>query len=148
MQHRLFLWMYMSQTLCKSIITMKEALLRFTVVSFSAQAHFQWECTRHFYDSIKITIFKTQRRHDTTWNFAHSITRVSTHKHVHWEHCFNHIHSQKKPRLHFGRIFTWVSNLDTAGMKVRVLWIHSLQIFQNQKKRQLHYSQSELSVDQ
>ena len=42
----------------------------------------------HSYASIKITIFKTLRRLDTTWNFARSITRVSTHEHEHWEHCF------------------------------------------------------------
>ena len=66
---------------------MKEALLRFTVFSFSGQTHFQWECLGHFSDSIKIAIFKTLRRLDTTWNFACSITRVSTHEHEHWEHC-------------------------------------------------------------
>ena len=71
----------------KSIITMKEALLRFTVFSFLCQTHFQWECYGHFSDSIKISIFKTLRRLDTTWNFARSITRVSTHQHEHWEHC-------------------------------------------------------------
>ena len=70
---------------CKSIITMKEALLRFTVFSFSGQTHFQWECYGH--NSIKISIFKTVRSLDTTWNFAGSITRVSTHEHQHWQHC-------------------------------------------------------------
>ena len=69
---------------CKRVIRMGEALLRFTVFSFSGQTHFQWEC---FYDSIKISIFKTLRRLDTTWNFARSITRVSTYEHEHWEHC-------------------------------------------------------------
>ena len=63
---------------CKSIIIKKEALLRFTVFSFSAQIHFQWECYGHFYTSIKICIFKTLRRLDTTWDSARSITRVST----------------------------------------------------------------------
>ena len=43
----------------------KEALLRFTVFS----------------------CFKTVRNLDTTWNFAGSITRVSTHEHQHWQHC-------------------------------------------------------------
>ena len=62
---------------CKSMITMKEAFLRFTVFLFSGQTHFQWECYGHFYDSIKISIFKTVRRLDTTWIFAHSITRLS-----------------------------------------------------------------------
>ena len=80
-----FLWMFIPSY--KSIITTKEALLRFAVFLFSGQTHFQWECKGHFYDSIKISIFKTQRRLDTTWNFARSITRVSTHEHKHWEHC-------------------------------------------------------------
>ena len=71
--------------LCKSIIMTKVALLRFTIFSFSGQTHFQWECYGHFYDSI--AIFKTLRRLDTTWNFARSITRVSTHEREHWEHC-------------------------------------------------------------
>ena len=41
----------------------------------------------HSYASIQTAIFKTLRRLDTTWNFARSITRVSTHEHEHWEHC-------------------------------------------------------------
>ena len=44
-------------------------------------------CYGHFSDSIKITIFKTLRRLNTTWNFALSITRVSMHEHEHWERC-------------------------------------------------------------
>ena len=52
------------------------------------QTHFQWDCHGHFYDSIKIAIFKTLRRLDTTGNVARSNTRVSTHEHQHWEHCF------------------------------------------------------------
>ena len=86
MQPGLFLWMYMCP-LCKSIITMKEPLLRFTTFLFSGQTHFKWECLGQINDSIKIAIFKTLRRLDTTWNFARSITRVSTHEHEHWEHC-------------------------------------------------------------
>ena len=38
---------------------MKEALLRFTVFSSLGQFHFQWVCYGHFYNSIKIIIFKT-----------------------------------------------------------------------------------------
>uniref|UniRef100_A0A671UQ46 RALY heterogeneous nuclear ribonucleoprotein n=1 Tax=Sparus aurata TaxID=8175 RepID=A0A671UQ46_SPAAU len=38
-----------------------KALLRFL-----GQTHFQWECYRQFYDSIKISIFETLRRLDTT----------------------------------------------------------------------------------
>ena len=34
-----------AKPLCKSIVTMKEALLGFFVLSFSAQTHFQRECT-------------------------------------------------------------------------------------------------------
>ena len=51
---------------CESIITTKEALLRFTVFSFLGPTHFQWQCYGHFYDSIKISVFKTLRRLDTT----------------------------------------------------------------------------------
>ena len=57
--------------LCQSIIMMKEVLLIFTVFSFLGRTHFQWECYGYFRGSIKISIFKTLRRLDTTWNFAH-----------------------------------------------------------------------------
>ena len=67
---------------CESTITTIEALLRFTVFSFSGQTHFQWECLGHFYTSIKISILKTLRSLDTT-----CITRVSTHEHQHLDHC-------------------------------------------------------------
>ena len=70
--------------LCKCIIMTKEALFRFTIFSFSGQTHFQWECYGHYYDSIKIAIFKTLRRLDTTWIFACSITRVSTYEQKLW----------------------------------------------------------------
>ena len=70
----------------KSIITTKESLLRFTVVLFLGKLIFNG-VQGHFSASIKITIFKTLRRLDTTWNFARSITRVSTNEHEHWEHC-------------------------------------------------------------
>ena len=63
---------------------MKDALLRFTVVSFSGKLIFNG-LQGHFYVSIKIAIFKTIRRLDTTWSCAHSITRVSTYEHEHWE---------------------------------------------------------------
>ena len=66
---------------CKILITTKEALLRFAVFSFSGQTHFEWECLGQISDSIKITVFKTLSRLDTTWNFARTITRLSTHKH-------------------------------------------------------------------
>ena len=77
----------------KSIISTKEPLLRSTVFSFSAQTHFQWECTGHFYASIKIAISKTLRRLETTWNFARSTTRVSTHS------------STEPPQIHFSLHF-------------------------------------------
>ena len=38
----------------KSIITMKEAILRFTVFLCSGENHLQWECYRHFHDNIAI----------------------------------------------------------------------------------------------
>ena len=71
------------KTLCNCA---KAALLRFTVVLFSGKLIFNG-VLGHSYASIKITIFKTPRGLDTTWNFARSITRVSTHEHEHWEHC-------------------------------------------------------------
>ena len=71
-----YLWVKSS---FKSRITIKEGLLIFTILWFSAQTHFQWECMGHFYACIEIAHFKTLRRLDTTWNFARSITRVSTH---------------------------------------------------------------------
>ena len=71
------------KTSCKSMITTKEALLRFTVVSFSGKLIFSG-VLRHFYASFTIAIIKTLRRLDTTWNFARSIIRVSTHEHEHW----------------------------------------------------------------
>ena len=77
-------WIWV-KPLCKCIITMKEALFRFTIVLFSGKLIFNG-VQGHFYASIKIAIFKTLRRLDTTWNFARSITRVSTHEHEHWEH--------------------------------------------------------------
>ena len=73
-----FLWLHKCS--CKSIITTKKALLRFTIFSFSGQTHFQWECYGHFNASSKISSF-TVRRLNTTWNFARSITRVFTHEH-------------------------------------------------------------------
>ena len=69
-------WIWV-KPLCKSIITMKEALLRLTVVSFAGKLIFNG-VLGHFYASINIAVFKTLRRLNTTWNFARSITRVST----------------------------------------------------------------------
>ena len=60
--------------------------LRLIGFSFSGQNHFQWSAMGTFI-RIKIYIFITLRRLDTTWNFARSITRVSTHEHEHREHC-------------------------------------------------------------
>ena len=65
---------------------MKEALIRFTVVSFSGKLIFNG-VQGHSYASIKIAIFKAVRRLDTTLNFAY-------------------IHSQIKPGLLFGKSFT------------------------------------------
>ena len=66
------------KTLCKSIIM---TLLRFTVVLFLGKLIFNG-VQGPSYARIKNTIFKTVRSLDTTWNFAHSITRVSTHEHT------------------------------------------------------------------
>ena len=60
----------------KCIIMTKEALLRCTIVWFSGTFILKGSA-----------IFRTLRRLGTTWNFARSITRVSTHEHEHWEHC-------------------------------------------------------------
>ena len=67
-----------------------------SVFSFSGQSRFQWECFRYSYASIKVSIFKTLRSLDTIWNFARSITRVSTHEHEHWEHCLCTEFTKKK----------------------------------------------------
>ena len=67
--------------LCKSMITTKEAFLRFTVVSFLGKFIFNG-VLGHSNASIKIAIFKTLRRLDITGNFARSITGVS-HEHKH-----------------------------------------------------------------
>ena len=77
-------WIWVKH-LCKSIIMTKEALLGFTVVSFSGKLIFN-AVQGHSVTSINIAIFKTKRRLDATWNFS-SITRVSTHEREHWEHC-------------------------------------------------------------
>ena len=97
MQPRLFLFICEGvKPVCKSIITTKEVFWRLTVFSLLDQTHFQWECMGHLYSITKITIFKTLRRLDTTWNFAHNITRVSTHEHEHWEPFFVYTEFTKK----------------------------------------------------
>ena len=78
-------WLWIKPS-CKSTITMKEALLRFTVVLFSGKQIFNG-VKGHVYASIKISIFKPLRSLDTTWNSAHCITRASTHENEHWDHC-------------------------------------------------------------
>ena len=62
----------------------------------------------HFYGSIKISVFKTLRRLNTTWIFACSITRVSTHEHEHWEHCLCTQFTNKKV---FGQLMLAVALL-------------------------------------
>ena len=74
-QPRLFLWMYM-----------RHMYIRFSLLLFSGKLIFNG-VLGHSYASIKIAIFKTLRRLAMTWNFARSITRVSTHEHEQWEHC-------------------------------------------------------------
>ena len=59
-------WIWV-KTSCKSIITMREALQRFTVVLFLGKLIFSG-VQGHFY-----AIFKTLRRLDTTWNFARRV---------------------------------------------------------------------------
>ena len=54
-------WFVNVKPSCKSMSTTKKGLLRFTVFSFS----------------IKIAIFKTLRRLDTTWNCRHGRQKVS-----------------------------------------------------------------------
>ena len=86
-------WIWV-KPLCKSIIAMKEALLRFTIVLFSGKLIFNG-VRGHWYNSIKIAILKTLRGLDTAWNFARSITRVSTHEHEHWEHCLCRVYQKE-----------------------------------------------------
>ena len=78
-------WIWVKPS-CEFIITTKEELLRFTVVSFLGKLIFNG-VLGHSDSSIKIAIFTTLGRLDTTWNSACGITRVSTHEHEHWEHC-------------------------------------------------------------
>ena len=75
--------------LCKSIITKKKGTYRSFVFG---QANFKRSAAgaRTFVRCIKIAIFKTPRRLHTTWNFTHSISRVSTHECEHREHCCVH----------------------------------------------------------
>ena len=77
MQPRFFCECVRVKPSCKSIVTTKEALLRFTIVSFSGKFIFNG-VLGHSYTGIKIAIFETLRRLDTTWNFAHSITIFET----------------------------------------------------------------------
>ena len=93
MQPRLFLWMYMSQTFMLMHNYDETGTFKIDCIFVFGSNSFSMECMGYFYASIKITIFKTLRRLDTTWNFAHSITRVSTHEHERWEHC---VHSLLK----------------------------------------------------
>ena len=89
-------------TRVKRIIT-KEALLRFTVFSLSGQTHFQWECCRHFYDIIKVPVALTLKpENENTVNLKRAafIITMLLNEHLTW------VHSQKKPRLHFGESFT------------------------------------------
>ena len=69
----------------ESIIMTKALLLSLSVFSFLGPNNFQWSAWSKSY--VSNAIFKTLRSLDTTWNFARSITRVSTHEHGHWEHC-------------------------------------------------------------
>ena len=112
----------------KSIITTKEALLRFTMVSFSGK-HIFSGVQGHFYTSIKIALFKTLRRLDTTWNFARSITRVSTHEHKHWEHC---LCTQSLLK----RVFGQLTFCHDSGVKV------PLHYNENKLARKQNYSKS------
>ena len=61
--------------MCKSIIRTKEALLRFTIVLFWGKLIFNG-VQGHFSTSIKIAIFETLRRLDTTRNFTESESEI------------------------------------------------------------------------
>ena len=54
---------------------MKEALLRFTVFSFSGQTHFQWECYRQISDSIKIAIIFSKQCTQTMFSMLVFVCR-------------------------------------------------------------------------
>lgn len=61
--------------LFKSLITTKEALSGFTVFSFSAQTHFQWESYGHFYSTVYT--FYSQQSFDQFCLFSHKLwTRI------------------------------------------------------------------------
>ena len=112
-------------------------LLRFTVIfvfknqatQFSkGQTHLQWECYGHFYNSIKISIFKTLRKLDTTWNFAGSITRVVKEPKAHWK-------------------WVWPEKENTVNLKsasfILIMLLHEgLTRIRSQKKLRLHCGES------
>ena len=87
MQPRLFFLMSPSQTFVWNHNYDERGTFKIYYIFVFGSNSFSVECYGHFYDSIKIAIFKTLRRLDKTLNFARTITRVSTHEHEHWEHC-------------------------------------------------------------
>ena len=80
---------------------------------FWAQTHFQWECMAHCYASIKIAIFKTLRRLDTTGNFARSITRISTHSSAEPHTLYPDV---SIPEYSFWK-WVWAENKNTVNLK-------------------------------
>ena len=84
MQPRLFLGMYMSQTVTEKYNNNERGTFKIYRMFVFGSSSFS-QCKGNFYTSIKISIFKILRRLDTTWNFAHRITS-STHVHKHREH--------------------------------------------------------------
>ena len=70
-----FIWDWIwVKPLCKSIITIRDTFKIYHSFVFG-QANFQFSMR------FQIVIFRTLRRLNATWNFARSITRVSTHEH-------------------------------------------------------------------
>ena len=73
----------------------------------------------------KSPFLKHLRRLDTTWNFAHSITRVSTHELEHWEHCVQfttrfgttHFINCFSARRHLANQELSIAECDVTGMR-------------------------------
>ena len=104
--------------LCKCIITTKEALQIYH--SFISDKLIFDGVQGHSYANIKFAIFKTLKRLDTTWIFACSITRVSTHEHEHWEQCLCTQSLLKREYLDNSRGTSWQTK--SVDQRVQQEW--------------------------
>ena len=104
----------------KSIITTKAQLLRF---SFSGQNHFQWSARGKYNVSIKISIFKTVRRLDTTCHPGDTTSKVSFC--VEPSYCFKNANMVFAPNSPIENDFDPKKEIQSI-LKVVLLWRVSL----------------------